>query len=57
MLIVLFCYRGALGVTVWGNEEIHNGVSDAIYSLGTINNRIQSLTNKVGKFAIPYHAI
>ncbi|KAB7496885.1 Protein tweety [Armadillidium nasatum] len=41
---------GALGVTVWGNEEVHNGMSEAIYSLGTINNMVHSLSNKTKIF-------
>ena len=40
-------YRGSLGVSIWGNEEVHGGIHNAVQSLAKINQLVQDLTNKV----------
>lgn len=39
--------RGALGVSVWGNEEVHEGVTQTVHSLNNINSMVHSLSNQV----------
>lgn len=46
-----FC-RGALGVSVWGNEEVHEGVTRTIRSLDNINSMVHSLSNKVSHIVV-----
>ncbi|KAK3854363.1 hypothetical protein Pcinc_039152 [Petrolisthes cinctipes] len=50
--LVLFAILtlGALGVSVWGNEEVHEGVTRTIHSLDTINSMVHSLSNKTHFF-------
>jgi len=41
---------GALGVSVWGNEEVHEGVNKTIYAIDNINSMVHSLTNQTEQF-------
>ncbi|KAK7077304.1 Protein tweety, partial [Halocaridina rubra] len=50
--LVLFAIitLGALGVGVWGNQEVHEGVTQTTYSLDTINGMVHSLSNQTKLF-------
>lgn len=50
--LVLFAIftLGALGVSVWGNQEVHDGVTQATLSLDNINSMVHSLSNQTKLF-------
>ncbi|XP_069970424.1 protein tweety isoform X2 [Penaeus vannamei] len=50
--LVLFAILtlGALGVSIWGNEEVHEGMTEAIRSLDNINSMVHSLSNQTKLF-------
>ncbi|KAK8377256.1 hypothetical protein O3P69_013720 [Scylla paramamosain] len=50
--LVLFAILtlGALAVSVWGNEEVHEGVTRMVHSLGNITSLTHSLSNQTTQF-------
>ncbi|XP_071551912.1 protein tweety isoform X2 [Panulirus ornatus] len=52
VVLVLFAILtlGALGVSVWGNEEVHEGVTQCVRSLDNINSMVHSLSNQTKLF-------
>ncbi|XP_069161990.1 protein tweety isoform X3 [Procambarus clarkii] len=52
VMLVLFAIftLGALGVSVWGNEEVHEGVTQSVRSLDNINSMVHSLSNQTKLF-------
>ncbi|KAK8742167.1 hypothetical protein OTU49_002154 [Cherax quadricarinatus] len=52
VMLVLFAVftLGALGVSVWGNEEVHEGVTRSVLSLNNINSMVHSLSNQTKLF-------
>ena len=54
--LVLRVIRGALGVSVWGNEEVHEGVTQMVHSLNNINSMVHSLSNQVKHFILMHES-
>ncbi|XP_066938658.1 protein tweety-like isoform X3 [Macrobrachium rosenbergii] len=50
--LVLFAIitLGALGVSIWGNQEVHEGVTRTTLSLDNINSMVHSLSNQTKLF-------
>lgn len=50
--VLIFFFSGAIGVSLYGNDDLHNGLVGFIHSAKAIDEKINAVKNHVSSFFV-----